>query len=434
MDRFIGLLGIVSLLGIAWVFSDDRRRIPWRIVVWGIGLQFLFTFLVLGIPALGVSGVLGFLFRWANDAVMAVLSFTDKGAEFLFGALVMEEKSFGFIFAFKVLPTIVFFSSLMAVGYYLGVMQRVVFLFTWLMQKTLRTSGAETLSAAANIFVGQTEAPLMVRPYIALMTRSELLTVMIGGMASTAGGVLAAYVGMLQGYAPDIAGHLMTASVLSAPAAILIAKMLVPETEVPQTQGTTKIRTELIDDANIIDAAARGAMEGLHLALNVGAMLLTFIALIAMLNAMLAGFGNLIGFPAWGSDLVPSLLAQNGAPQLSLQIILGWLFAPLAWLMGIPWHEAPVIGALLGERTALNEFVAYLHLAELGDKISSRSFVITSYALCGFANFSSIAIQVGGIGAMAPNRRKDLAQLGMRSILGGTLATFLTACFAGLVL
>jgi CNT family concentrative nucleoside transporter len=318
-----------------------------------------------------------------------------------------------------VLPTIIFFSSLMSVLYYLGIMQRVVQAMAWLFQRLLGTSGAETLSATGNIFVGQTEAPLLIKPFVGAMTLSELNTVMVGGFATIAGGVMAAYVGMLSPYFPDIAGHLLTASVMNAPAGLLISKMLVPEVGQPVTRGTVKVEIEKTE-RNVIEAAAAGAGQGLQLALNVGAMLLAFIALVALLNYGVAGLGGLVGLE-----------------DLSLERILGWVLAPLAWLMGVPWSDAGTVGSLVGIKTVLNEFVAYLQLAGIlgagGEGLEPRSAVIATYALLGFANFSSIAIQIGGIGGLAPERRGDLARLGLKAMIGGNLAAFMSASLAGML-
>jgi CNT family concentrative nucleoside transporter len=338
----------------------------------------------------------------------------------------------GAFFAFNVLPTIVFFSSLMTMLYYFGVMQAVVKGIAWVMMRTMGTSGAETLSAAGNIFLGQTEAPLLIKPYVAGMTMSELMAVMTGGFATVAGGVMAAFVGMLIFYFPDIAGHLMAASVMSAPAALVFAKIMYPETEEPATRGSLKVAVEKID-ANVIDAAARGAGEGLHLAMNVGAMLLAFIALIALLNALIGWIGGVTNL----TDVFQSIGWLGPAQALSLDSILGWIFAPLAWLMGVPWADAPEIGSLLGMKTAVNEFFAYLQLSAMlaGDNtLSPRSVVIATYALCGFANFSSIAIQIGGIGGIAPSRRSDLARIGLRAMVAGSLAAFMTATIAGILI
>ncbi|MAV92371.1 MAG: NupC/NupG family nucleoside CNT transporter [Bdellovibrionaceae bacterium] len=405
MERLIPLLGLLVFTSIAYLLSSHRERVNWRLVIWGFGLQFSLCILVLGIPALGIDGPLRFLFEWTSLAINAVLNYTLEGSKFLFGDM-MDTKKSGYILALQVLPTIVFMASLMSVLYHLRIMQWVIRGTAWVMQKSMKTSGAETLSAASNIFVGQTEAPLVIKPFVEKMTRSELFCVMSGGMATVAGGVLAAYVGLLRDRIPDIAGHLLTASVLSAPAALLFAKILIPETEVSETATGLPKSANKSCHANVIDAAASGASDGLQLALNVGAMLLAFIALIALVNGVLG--------------LV--------SPDLTLQMILGYGFSPLAWLMGIPYSEIFTAGSLLGEKVVLNEFFAYVHLAEISSQFSERSITLLSYALCGFANFSSIAIQLGGIGGIAPSRRQDIAMLGMRSIVAGSLACFSTAC------
>ncbi|HEY8470207.1 MAG TPA: nucleoside transporter C-terminal domain-containing protein, partial [Longimicrobiales bacterium] len=335
-------------------------------------------------------------------------------------------------FAFNVLPTIIFFSSLMTVLYHLGIMQKVVQGIAWVMMRTMRTSGAETLSAAGNIFVGQTEAPLLIKPFVGTLTMSELMAVMVGGFATVAGGVMAAYVGMLVGYFPDIAGHLLAASVMSAPAALAIAKTMFPEKEEPVTRGKLRVAVES-PDANVIDAAARGAAEGLTLALNVGAMLLAFIALIATINSLLGWIGDAVGLTAWLRDAG----AIGEGQRLTLEVLLGWLLAPVAWLMGVPWKDAVEVGALLGIKTVANEFLAYQQLSVMlgsGTDLSARSVIIATYALCGFANFSSIAIQIGGIGGIAPARRSDLARIGLRAMIGGTIAAFMTATVAGIII
>jgi CNT family concentrative nucleoside transporter len=418
----------------AWAFSVDRSNVAWRVVLWGLGLQLIFAVFILKTP-MGAG-----IFDWLNTVVVALLGFTVEGARFIFGDLVYNNVPMGVgeaatnapiqempgqvartgaSFAFNVLPTIIFFSALMTVLYHLGIMQWVVRGVAWVMQRTLGTSGAETLSAAGNIFVGQTEAPLMVKPFFETMTMSELHAVMTGGFATVAGGVLAAYVGMLLAYFPDIAGHLIAASVMSAPAALVMAKLMYPEDGAPVTKGQTKIQLES-PDVNVIDAAARGAGEGLGLALNVGAMLLAFIALIAMANALLG----------WGGQLV-------GIEGLSFQGILGWILAPLAWFMGVPWVDAVTVGSLLGMKTVVNEFVAYLELSSLlreSGSLQPRSVIIAIYALSGFANFSSIAIQLGGIGGLAPSRRHDLSRIGLRAMVAGSLAAFMTATIAGMLL
>jgi CNT family concentrative nucleoside transporter len=455
-QRAISFLGLGVMVAIAWAMSSDRRAFPWRIVLWGTGLQLLFGVFVLK-TTVGL-----WIFAILNDGFVRLLDFTNEGSRFLFGAYLDRE----FTVALNVLPTIVFFSTLMTVLYHLGLMQKVVKGFAWAMQRTLRTSGAETLSAAANIFVGQTEAPLVVRPFVATMTKSELMSVMIGGFASVAGGVLAAYVGMLRGHFPDIAGHLLACSVMSAPASLLIAKVMLPEKEIPTTAGTLSMPEEQ-PYANVVDAAANGATEGVKLALNVAAMLIAFIALVAMINFVLAlpaYWHNLAewrealrGLGAAGIAVPEACSAPNDAATLascihqasdlgvlgleawepfSLQRLLGWIFWPFAFAMGVPFADCTAVATLLGEKTVLNEFVAFLHLAhnlEGSAPISGRAAVIASYALCGFANFGSIAIQIGGIGAMAPERRGDLARLGLRAMIGGMLASNMTACVAGVL-
>lgn len=416
MERVIPAFGICCFLGLAWLMSEKKDRFPWKTVAWGLGLQILFAVLILGIPALGVGGVFAFVFEFLNDAVSGLLSYADEGARFLFADL-MDDKH-GYVFAFRALPTILFFSALVAVLYHLGILQKMVGVMAKLMQKTMGASGAESLSAAANIFVGQTEAPLMVKPFVAKMTPSEIMTVMTAGMATIAGGVLAAFVGVLQGAIPDIAGHLITASVMSAPAALAIAKVIVPETRKPDTVDASSIRVES-NDSNVIEAAARGTTEGLGLALNVGAMLIVFISFIALFN----------GFFAWISPWV-----MGEGPTLSLQMIFGWIFAPIAWLMGIGVADVQLVGSWLGEKVVINEFVAYLSMAEAKDLLSERSLIITSYALCGFANFSSIGIQLGGIGAMAPEQRPTLAKLGLKAMIAGNLAAFMTASVVALLI
>jgi concentrative nucleoside transporter, CNT family len=430
-ERARSLLGLLLLAGAAWALSRNRRHVHWRVVLWGLGLQLIFALFILKTPA-GAA-----IFNTVNEVVVALLGFTVDGARFIFGDLVYNTvpvgqgapgntpmtptpgmvAQTGAFFAFNVLPTIIFFSSLMTMLYHLGVMQIVVKGVAWVMQRTMRTSGAETLSAAGNIFVGQTEAPLLIKPFVGRMTMSELMAVMTGGFATVAGGVMAAYVGMLVGFFPDIAGHLMAASVMSAPAALVCAKLMVPEDETPETAGSLDVQVER-PDANVIDAAARGASEGLGLALNVAAMLLAFIALISLVNALLG----------WGGGLL-------GLDGLTLEGMLGTLLAPLAWMMGVPWADAAAVGELMGLKTVLNEFVAYLRLsAMLGEGgLEPRSLIIATYALSGFANFSSIAIQIGGIGGIAPGRRSDLSRLGLRAMIGGSLAAFMTATVAGML-
>ncbi len=408
--RLVSLMGFLAILGVAFALSSDRKKINFVTLAWGIVLQLLTFILVIGIPALEFNGPFRFLFTGANGFVNAIIGFTNEGTKFLFGPLADTEKMGGLIFAVQILPTIVFMATLMAVFYHIGIMQKVVRAMAWIMYRTMKVSGAESLSNAANVFLGQTEAPLVVKPYLNNMTRSELLAIMVGGMASTAGGVLVAYVTFLKDMVPDIAGHLIGASVLSAPAAFCIAKLLVPETKKSQTFGELPKDPELMD-ANIFEAAARGASEGLYLALNVGAMLLAFIALVALVNGIL-------GYFPYG---------------LSLQKIFSWAFYPFAILLGIPWSEASSAAVLLGEKTVFNEFVAYVHMAQAKD-LSPRSLTLLAYALSGFANFSSIGIQIGGIGLMAPQKKSEIAKLGILALVGGNLSTLLMACLAGILL
>lgn len=423
MENLVSFLGIFVLLLPAWLLSRHRRLFPWRVVGWGLGLQFALALLLLRTPW-GRA-----VFDGANSFVTRLLAFTDAGASFLWGGLYRTSETLvkyidpsqgylqvvnsatgqlvpiGTIFVIHVLPTIIFFSSLMAVLYHLGVMQRIIQGVAWVMSRTMGTSGSESLSCAANIFVGQTEAPLVIRPYLPTMTQSEIMAVMVGGFATVAGGVMAAYVRL-----GIDAGHLLAASVMSAPAALVMAKIMLPETQESATRGQVRLQVPK-EYANLLDAAAGGAGVGLRLAANVGAMLLAFIALVAMLNYGL------------------------GFVDLSLQKILGWVFAPVAWIMGVPWPEAPACGALLGTKISINEFVGYIDLAaaKQSGALSPRTVVIATYALCGFANFSSIAIQIGGIGTVAPGRRADVARLGLRAMFAGALASWLTAAIAGVL-
>lgn len=422
--RLLSFSGLGVMIGIAWLLSTNRKAISWRPVIWGVALQLVFAVIVLN-PVVGE-----FFFVVVDGGVRQLLAFSEAGADFVFQSVephqVLDaagEPQFyvGRIsppvktFAFWILPTIVFFSSLMAMMYHLGIMQRLVYVIALLMQKTMGTSGAESLSAAANIFVGQTEAPLVIAPFVNKMTKSELNAIMTGGFATVAGGVMAAYVGFLKDI-PGIAGHLVAASILSAPAALAISKIMVPETESPETSGAVEFKVEKID-RNVIEAAARGASEGMRLAINVAAMLIAFVGLVAMVD--------------WVIALIPFM----GEP-LSLSRILGWGFAPIAFCMGVPWSEATIVGSLLGEKIVLTEFLAYIHLGEIMSAetpaLSERSAVIASYALCGFANFASIGIQLGGIGGIAPERMGDLASLGIRAMIAGSLAAFMTATVAGI--
>jgi len=430
-SRLVGLLGIVTMILIGVLLSYDRRRINWRLVGTALLLQTLFGVIVLKTDP-------GRLFFDRLGAIITgLLGFQEQGARFVFGNLVQSEVPVGVpgvngeldssgglvahtgaYFAFNVLPTIIFFSALMSVLYYLRIMQVVVKGLAWVMQKTLGTSGAETLSASGNIFLGQTEAPLLIRPFVGTMTRSELLTVMVGGFATVAGGVMAAYVGMLKGTFPNIAGHLLAASVMNAPAGLMLAKIIMPETEVPVTKGSLRMELEKTD-SGVIEAAASGAALGVQLAINVAAMLMAFVALVALINY---GFG-------WLGDLV-------GEPRLSLQFVLGQLLRPIAWVMGVPWQDTAYVGGLIGLKAALNEFIAYAQFAgDLGSgvPIQPRSAIIATYALLGFANFSSIAIQIGGIGGLAPERRSEIARFGLRAMIAGNLAAFTSASIAGML-
>ncbi|MGO1719202.1 MAG: NupC/NupG family nucleoside CNT transporter [Luteimonas sp.] len=418
-----GLVGLAVLIGITWLFSNNRRGVDWRLIGTGLALQIVIACFVLLTPW-GAS-----IFDTFSRGFVTLLGFTTEGASFIFGDFTNPER-FGFIFAFQVLPTIIFFASLMSVLYHLGLMQKIVEAMTWVITRVMRVSGAETLAVSANTFVGQTESPLVIRPYVPKMTASELLTVMVSGMGTIAGGVLGAYVLLLGGGDPVqqafYAKHLITASVMAAPATLIIAKILVPETEKPLTMGSVRIEVEKTA-ANVIDAAASGAADGLKLALNVGAMLLAFIALIALLNAPLVWLGEVTG-----------LQEVVGRPT-DMSALLGVLLAPLAWIIGVPWQDAPTIGGLIGTKVVLNEFVAYVQLGEIvrgnveGTSLTPQGALIATYALCGFANFSSIAIQIGGIGGIAPNRRADLARLGLRAVLGGTIVTMMTATIAGVL-
>ncbi len=406
VERAVSALGLVVLIAIAWALSSDRRRISWRIVVWGLAIQF-------GLGALLLKTFVGRpFFDGMNALARALMSFTDAGARFVFGSLADT----GFSFVVNVLPIIIVMGSVFAILYHVGIMQRVVDGLSIALSRTMRTSGAESLAAVANLFLGMTESALIVKPYLERMTRSELFLLMTVGMATVAGSVMLSYVGMLGG--GDYAGHLATASLLSAPAGILIAKVMVPETGRPETFEQSRSAHEQTA-VNVIDAAAQGALAGLRLAAYVGALLVAFVALIALANASIASIGG------W-----------FGVEGLSLQKLLGFALAPLAWLLGVPWQDASQVGALLGVKTVLNEFIAYAELADLvaGGAIAPRSAVIASYALCGFANFGSLAILLGGIGGLAPSRRPEVAVLGIRSIVSGSLATFMTGCVAGLLL
>ena len=405
MDRFIGILGVIVILGIAYLFSENKKKMNWRLVATGLGLQIIFALIILKVP-FGRK-----VFEAASGFITRILDFTAEGTTFLFGNLT-DQATFGSIFALNVLPTIIFFSALMGILYYLGIMQAIVKFIAKGICKLLGTSGAETLSAVGNIFLGQTEAPLLVRPYISSMTKSEMTAIMVGGMATVAGGVMAGYVAM-----GINAGHLLAASIMAAPAGLVLAKMLVPETEEPETKDITNIEVEKTA-SNVVEAAANGASDGLMLALNVAAMLLAFVALIALFNYLIGLVGGLFGFP-----------------ELSLNWILGKLFSPLAFVMGVPTGDLSAAGSLLGQKVMINEFVAYSDLSALSASgvLQEKTILIMTYALCGFANISSVAIQIGGIGAMAPNKKGTIAKLGFKALLGGALATCLTATIAGIL-
>ncbi len=424
MNKLIGVIGVFAILGLAYLLSNNKNKIDKRLILWGISLQIFFAILILKVP----GGK--FVFNSIDTIIKKILDFSVEGSKFLFGNLADKnmygpwEQSFpndgtwpgfGFQFAFLVLPTVIFFSSIMSVLYHIGIMQKLIKVISKIMQKTMGTSGAETTSISANIFVGQTEAPLVIKPFINKMTKSELIAIMTGGFATVAGGVMAAYVLMLSNTIPGIAGHLMAASIMSAPAALVIAKIIYPETSTPETASEDIELSKVSDEANFLEAIGNGATEGMKLAINIAAMLIAFISVITFFNWLL----SLISF---------------GETVLSIELILGYIFMPLAFLMGAPWSEAQVLGSLMGQKLVLTEFIAYGNLAALGDTISPRTATIAAYALCGFANFASIGIQLGGIGSIAPGRKKDLAQLVTKAMLGGALASWLTATIAGILI
>ncbi len=404
-QRLTGVFGIAFILGLGIALSRHRRAISWRVVAWGVGLQLAFAIFVLQVTV-GQQ-----LFSALGDAVKTILGFSYVGSEFVFGEIGKQHSSLGIIFAFQVLPAIIFVSALFAILYYLGVMQLVVKAFAIVMNKVMGASGAESLNVAASIFMGQTEAPLTIRPFLPRMTRSELMTVMTAGMAHVSGSIMAAYIAF-----GIEARHLLTAVIMTAPGTIMMAKIIEPETETPETLGGVKVEIPRTD-VNVVDAAARGTTDGLHLMLNVIAMLVSFIALVALLNG---AFGWVHGYVTWFPE--------------SIQTVLGWIFRPIAWVMGVPWHDSGTIGSLLGERMVLNEFIAYKDLGPLRGQLDPVSFTIATFALCGFANVSSVGIQIGGIGALAPDRKHDLARLGFRAMIAGTLANFLSATLAGMLL
>ena len=406
MEQFTGVIGVIVLLGIAYLLSNDRKMIDTNIIIWGLGLQISFAFIILKTP-LGK-----YIFTYLNNIIVKLISFADAGSDFLFTSFIPEVGYHVALinFAFRALPVIIFFSSLIAVTYYFGIIQFIIKKIAFIMEKTMKTSGAETLSVSANIFVGQTEAPILIRPFISSMTKSELMAIMVGGFATVAGSVMALYVSWLNNV-PNIAGHLLAASVMSAPAALMIAKVIYPETERPKTVNSDNIDLKS-KDTNAMDAIGRGATDGMKLAANVAAMLIAFISIVAMINFIL-GYAN-----------------------TSLQEILGMIFKPIAWSMGVPWEEANIVGTLMGEKIVLTELIAFGDLTNYikNDLLSERSAIIASYALCGFANVGSIGIQLGGIGAMAPERRGDLSNLVFKAMIGGALASWLTASIAGILI
>ena len=418
MERYTGVLGILAVLLTAYLFSTDRKRIRWRTVAWGLGLQLTFAFLVLRFDY-GQRAM-----TWAGGVVNSMLACTFAGTKMLFGQLGLPNSgafgnllppNAGAIFAFQVLPTIIFISAFFAILYHVGIMQLIIRGFAWVMLKTMRISGAESLNVAASVFMGQTEAPLTIRPFLSKATRSELMTIMTSGMAHVSGGIMAAYIA----YGVE-ARHLLAAVIMTSPGTILLSKMLVPETEKHATEGKVVIpKDELHKDENFIGAIARGTIDGGKLAMNVGIMLISFIALVALLDSLL-GWTHGLAYMHW----VPGSLGQ----------ILGFLFAPVAWLIGVPWHDCPAIGNLLGMRMALNELLAYVSLGAQKATLSPRSFTIATFALCGFANLGSIGMQIGGIGALVPERRNDLAKLGFRAMFAGTMANLISASIAGIFL
>lgn len=418
MQNLISVFGLFVILGIGVLFSTNRRAIRPRVILWGLGLQLILALFILKTD-IGRNS-----FQALGTLVTKLLDFTKVGSTFVFGSMVSNPQNFGFIFAFQVLPTIVFVGSLMGIMYHLGIMQKVISFIAKIMVKTMGTSGAESLSAVGCVFVGQSEAPLLIRPYIADMTKSELMAIMTGGMATIAGSVMAAYIGL-----GIPASHLLAASIMGAPAGLVMAKLLVPETEESKTKGDIKLSVEKTE-ANVIEAAAKGASDGMHLAFVVGAMLIAFIAIIALLNACFHLLGN-------GMTSMAHIFGANGVTiQLSLEKLLGWLFSPLTFVMGVPMQDVTRMGSLLGQKIVLNEFVAYTQLSELikAGALTPRSATIATYMLCGFANLSSIAINIGCVGGIAPSRRGELAKLGLRAMMGGALASCLTATIAGILL
>lgn len=428
VDLLRGALGVAVMLLICYAFSSNRKRINWRLVGIGIAMQVILGVLILKVPGVNL------VFDYIAGMFQSVLEYSGAGSEFLFGGLVKDMDSFGYIFAFQVLPTIVFFSALSSVLYYFGILQKIIYGLALLMKKFMGLSGPESLAAAANVFIGQTEAPLVVKPYLENMTRSEIMCLMTGGMATIAGGVFAAYIGFLGGTDPEsqlyFAKHLLTASIISAPAAIVAAKILVPETDEKPVDEQMEMTGDM--GSNLLDAISRGTTDGLKLAINVGAMLLVFTALVFMVNQLMI---NYLGSWTGLNEFV--INSTDGRFQgFSFTYILGVLFAPIAWILGTPSEDILLVGQLLGQKTAINEFFAYAEfntLRESGIAMNPKSVIIATYALCGFANFASIGIQIGGIGAIAPGKRKQLTELGIQALIGGTIASFLTAAIAGVL-
>ncbi len=436
MDIIQGVFGLAVLVGIGYLFSADKSRVSWRLIGVGVTMQAVIALLIAYVPFINQ------LFSWISGGFVTFLSFGLDGAAFLYGDLARNsdaangiKHNLGFLFAFQALPTVIFFSAVTAGLYYLGILQKIVYVFAWVMTKTMRLSGAESLSAAGNVFLGQTEAPLLVKPFIGKMTNSELNCLMTGGMATIAGSVLGAYVSFLGGGDPEqqriFATYLLSASIMNAPAAIVMAKLFMPESHPDKIDSSLSVNKESVG-VNLVDALASGASDGLKLALNIAGMLLAFIAIIFALNWVLVdGIGEWLGLNAW------VVSTTNGAFEgFSLEYILGQIFRVFAFLMGVEWSETIKVGSLLGQKTVINEFVAYLSLAEMkaSGLLSDKSILISTYALCGFANFSSIAIQIGGIGGMAPKRQSDLSKLGFRALVGATLATMMTATIAGMLM
>ena len=424
MDILRGFFGIGILLGICYLVSVDRKAINWRLVITGILLQMFLAFLMIKVEPVSI------FFGYFVDIFLMIIKSAEDAAVFMFGNLAMSDQPFGF--AFSVLPILVFFSALSSVLYYLGILQKIVYGFAWIMNKTIKISGVESLAAAANIFVGQTEAPLVIKPYLAKMSRSEIMCVMTGGFATIAGSVFAAYLGIVGGATEamgiDFGLHLLTASIISAPAAIVAAKIILPETDETKLNKDLNV-PKLEAGSNLLDAITQGTTDGVKLAVNVAAMLLAYTALIYFMNAILLNTGDLININPWIKE-------TTGFEGLSMELILGTICAPFAWILGVPYEDIMSVGRLLGEKTVLNEFIAYLSLTDMvkeGTITNPKSIIIATYALCGFANFASIGIQIGGIGSLAPSQRQTLTELGVRALIGGTIAAFLTAAIAGMI-